>query len=130
MADGEEGPPAQQARGVGVRVEIGDVGDVVALLLHPEGQRKLPEQELAGALRERRIEDLPVLAIGPIEADGHAGPGVPVVRRRAVIVERPQVRPAIVRRPGRVRALEQKVALPLIADDEDDIALQLLALRL
>src|SRR5262249_39464455 len=42
--------------------------------------------------------------------------------------ERPVIRPAIVGGPGRVAALEQKVAGPVVPDDEDDIALQLLAL--
>ena len=58
----------QQPLGVGVRVDVADVGDVVALLLHPEGQRKLPEQKLARALRQRRVDDLAILAVGPVPA--------------------------------------------------------------
>ena len=106
-----ETPFREQPAGIGVRVEVRDVRHVVAVLLHPKRQRKLPQQELAGALRQRRVEDLPVLAVRPVEADPHTWARVPVVRRRAVVVQRPQVGPAVVRRPRRVRALKQKIAL-------------------
>ena len=74
VADGQQRLGPQQARGVGVGVDVADVGDVVAVLLHPEGERELPEQEFAGALRERGVENLAVLAVGPVAAQ-RARPG-------------------------------------------------------
>ena len=130
MADGEEAFRPQQAFAVGMGVHVADIGNVVTCLLHPEGQRELPQQKLARALRQRRIDDLPVFAIGPIPAGADTGAGVPVVgaRRRAVIVQRPGAGPAIVRRPRRIAALKEKIACPVIAHDEDKITLQSLVL--
>src|SRR5439155_9899974 len=91
----------------GVRVDVRDIRYVVALLLHPKRERKFPQQKLARALRERRVETLAIAAIGPIETDRDARPRVPVVWRRAVVVERPEIRPAVVGGPGRIRALKQ-----------------------
>ena len=104
-----------------MRVEIRDVRHVVAVLLQPVGQRELPEKELAGAGRERRVEDLAVLAVGPIEA--HRDVVTPVPDVLAVVVQRELVRPAVVGLPGRVGALEQEVGAAVVAHDEDHVAL-------
>src|SRR4030095_9756869 len=127
VPDGEEHLSAREPARVGVRVHVRDVRDVVAGLLHPEGQGELPEKECTGTLGQRRVEDLPVLAVWPVEADPHTGARVPVVRRGAVVVERPEVGPAVVRRPRSVRALKEEVALAVVPDAENHVALEFLA---
>src|SRR5262249_38488135 len=67
--------------------------------------------------------------VGPVPAGADAGAGVPALRvGRAVVVERPGARPAVVGGPGRVAALEEEIAPPVVAHDEDDVALQALPL--
>ena len=126
VADREPPLGAAEAGGVGVGVDVRDVGHVVAVLLHPEGERELPEQELARADRERGVEDLAVLAVGPVEARLDVRAPVPLLL--AVVVERELAGPAVVGVPGGVGALEQEVGPAVVADDEDDVALQPLAL--
>ena len=109
-----------------MRVEIRDVGDVVAVLLHPVGEREFPEQELARADRKRRVQNLAILAVGPVEA--RLDVRAPVPHLLAVVVERILAGPAVVSVPGGVGDLEEKVGLAIVADDEDDVALELLAL--
>ena len=41
---------AHQPRTIGVCVDVGDVGNIVALLFHPERERELPEEKLSGTL--------------------------------------------------------------------------------
>src|SRR5262249_55407546 len=65
-----------------------------------------------------------ILAVGPVPTDTDAGPPVPFLL--AIVVQRPIIRPAVVGRPGRVAALEEKVAGPVVADDEDQVTLQFL----
>src|SRR5438876_635479 len=48
------------------------------------------------------------------------------MRRRAVVIERPEVGPAVVSRPGGIGTLEEKVAIPVVADDEDHVTLEFL----
>src|SRR5438128_1380633 len=48
------------------------------------------------------------------------------MRRRAVVIERPEVGPAVVSRPSGVRTLEEKVAFPVVPDDEDHVTLEFL----
>src|SRR5439155_16736421 len=48
------------------------------------------------------------------------------MRRRAVVIERPEVGPAVVSRPGGVRTLEEKVAFSVVTDDEDHVTLKFL----
>src|SRR5205823_415320 len=45
----------------------------------------------------------------------------------AVVVQRPLARPAVVSGPGGVAALKEEVASPVVANDKDDVALQLVA---
>src|SRR5262249_36109334 len=94
----------------------------------PERQRELPQQELARALRQRVVEDLHVLAVGSVEADLYARDEDLAVLA-VVGVEGVAVRPAVVRLPGVVAALEKEVGRPVVADDEDDIALIAVLLR-
>ena len=103
-------------------VAVGAVGHVVAVLLQPVGQRELERQELAGADRQRIVDDARVLrlaAVGPVEAD--VGPGALVAL--GVRVDRVVVGPAVVGLPGVVAALEEDVGRAVVADDEDDVAL-------
>src|SRR4030088_847423 len=98
MADRQPCSAAQESLAVSMRIYVADVGDVVTFLLHPVSERKLPEQKLARALRERCIDDLAVLAVWPIPAHFHPGAAVPFLV--AVVVQRPLAGPAIVRSPG------------------------------
>lgn len=66
-------------------IEIGDVGDVVALGFEPIGGGEFPKEELAGALGEWGIEDLAVFAVGTIEADEDVAAPIPF--GFAVVVE-------------------------------------------
>src|SRR5439155_17493407 len=101
--------------------------DVVALLLHPEGDRELPEEELARAGGERRIQDLAVLAVGAVVADADAGAPVPDLL--AIVVEGELARPAVVSLPGVGAALEEEVGAAPVGDDERDVALPAPVLR-
>src|SRR5690606_25171870 len=51
VADTEQTLGPQQALGIAMGIEVRDVGDVVAVLLQPERERKLPEEEIARAGR-------------------------------------------------------------------------------
>src|SRR5437588_6269422 len=110
-----------------MRIDIADIGDVIAFLLHPVGEREFPEQELARALRQWCVEDLAILAVGPVPAHAHVRSPVPNLL--AVVVKRPLAGPAVVCRPGGIAALEEKVTGAVIADNKDDVALQLFTLR-
>src|SRR5262249_25262140 len=85
-------------------------------------QRELPEEELAGALRQRIVKDLHVLAVGPVVADLDAGDEHFAVLA-VVAVEGIGVGPGVVGLPGVVAALEDEVGQPIVADNEDDVAL-------
>ena len=124
VADAQEAIGAQQTGAVEMRVGIGDVAHVIAVGLKPVHEGVLPQEELPGTDGERLVDDLAVLAIRPVEAHAHAAAPVPLVF--AVVVERKLRRPAVVGLPGVVGALEQVARLALIADDEDDVALDAL----
>src|SRR4029077_4427763 len=64
VSDRQKPSTAEQAGGIGGRIDVADIADVVSVLLHPEGEGELPEEELAGALREWCIEDLAILPVG------------------------------------------------------------------
>jgi len=113
---------AQQTGAVEMRVGIRDVAHVVAVRLEPVHEGVFPQEELPGTDGERLVDDLAVLAIRPVEAHAHAAAPVPLVL--AVVVERELGGPAVVGLPGVVGALEQVARLALIADDEDDVALE------
>ena len=103
-------------------VAVRAVGHVVAVLFEPVGERELERQELARAEGERVVDDAVVLrlaAVRPVEADVGPGP----LRPLGMGVDRVVVGPAVVGLPGVVRALEQDVGRPVVADDEDDVAL-------
>src|SRR5262249_50836738 len=104
VADRQPGLRPPQPGAVGVRVPIARVRDVVAVPLHPVGERELPQQVLARPLRQGCVHHLTVLAVGAVPADAGVGAAVPTLL--AVVVERPAVRPAVVSRPRRVAALE------------------------
>jgi hypothetical protein len=126
VADGEPSFGAEQTHAVSVRVEIGNVGNVVAFLLQPERERKFPEQKFAGAVADRPVVDRQPIkrdAVRPVEAHVIADARVPPVA--LVIIQAAPRGPAIVRLPRHVRALEEKVRLALIANDEDDVSLGL-----
>jgi len=55
MANGQKRFGPQKPLWIGVGIDVADVGDIIALLLHPESERELPKQKLAGALGKRRI---------------------------------------------------------------------------
>ena len=118
VANAEEGVAAGDLFGVQT-IAIGTVGDIVAVLFHPVGQRIFPEEKLARANRERVLENLRVLRVRSIKADGH----IHRVRAARVGIERVVIRPFVVRLPGIVAALKKEISRPLIAHDEDDIAL-------
>src|SRR5207302_8013731 len=99
-----------------------DIGNIIAFLLHPESEWKLPQQEFARALRQRSIQDLAVLAVRPVPADAHARSPVPFLL--AVVVESKLIRPPVICRPGRVAALEEEITGAVVAHDEDDVTLQ------
>ncbi len=68
------------------------------------------------------VHDLAVLAVGPVEA--HLHPATPVPFVLAVVIQRELRGPPVVGLPGVVGALEQVARLALVADDEDDVALE------
>ena len=121
VADAEEHLAPRDLRRVQA-VAVGAVGHVVAVLFQEVGQRLLEGQELAGADRQRVVDDARVLrlaAVGPVEADGHVA-GMGAAR---VGVQRMVGRPAVVGLRGVVAGLEQHVGAARVADDEDDVAL-------
>src|SRR5260370_38662945 len=85
------------------------------------GQRKLPKQELARASREPRIENLAVLAVRPIKADLNIRSPIPFLL--AIVIQSEMVGPAVVSRPGRARALEQKIGSAGMSNDAEKINL-------
>src|SRR5262249_11785120 len=105
-----------------MHVGIGAVSHIVPVPLHPEGERKFPEQVLSGALRERVIENLGVLGIGPVKADLDARSQNLAILAVAN-VERIIVWPGVVSLPGVVAALKHEVGRPVIADNQDDVTL-------
>ena len=105
-----------------MRVEVRDVSDIVAARFQPVSEREFPEKPFAGTGGKRRVENLTILSVGPVEADLHVRPPIPLVL--AVIVQGELAWPAIVRLPGRVRTLEDEISRAIVADDEDDVALQ------
>ena len=113
---------AAQPVGIAMRVEIGDVSDVVAERFHPVRERKLPEQPFARTQGQRRVEDLAIFAIWSAKADLDAAAPVPFVL--AVVIERELIGPAIVGLPRIVAALKDVVRPAIVADDENHIALQ------
>ena len=121
VADGEKAFGAEERGGIGVGIEIRDVGDVVALRLEPERDGKFPKEKFAGALGEWRVEDLAVLAVGTIEADVNIAAPIPFAF--AIVVEGELGGPAVVGVPGGVAALESEVGSAIVADDEDDVVL-------
>ena len=112
----------QQTGRVEMRVAVRDIGDVVALLLHPIGQGKFPQQPFSRPQRQRSVENLAVFAVRAIETDQHVAPPIPLAV--TIVVERELIGPAIVGLPGVIAALEQKIGLPIVAHDEDHVALQ------
>jgi hypothetical protein len=108
-----------------VGIEIGNVGDIVALRFEPKRSGKFPEEEFAGTLRERGIEDLAVFSVRTVETDEDVTAPIPFAF--AVIVEGELRRPAIVSAPGGVTALEGEISGAIVADDEDDVGLKLLS---
>ena len=122
VPDAQEAIGAQQTGAVEMRVGIREVAHVVAVCFEPVHEGVLPQEELAGTDGERLVHDLAVLAIGPVEAHAHTAAPVPLVL--AVVIQRELGGPAVVGLPGIVGALEQVARLALIADDEDDVALE------
>ena len=70
------------------------------------------------------VYNLAVLAVGPVESHAHTASPVPLAL--SIVIERGLRGPAVVGLPGVVRALEQVARLALVADDEDDVALNAL----
>ena len=121
VADADERLALQAAVGR-EHVAVRAIGHVVAVLLEPVGERELERQELAGADRERVVDDageLRLAAVGAVEAD--VGPGA--LAPLGMGVDRVVVGPAVVGLPGVVRALKEDVGRAVVADDEDDVAL-------
>jgi hypothetical protein len=100
-------------------IDVRAVGDVVAFLFEPVAQRVFPQQKLAAAHALRVVEDLHILAVGPVKAATDARR----MRRARIGVERFVHRPAVVGLPGVVAALEEDVRRAVVFDDEDDVAL-------
>src|SRR5438034_10580498 len=98
-----------------MNVGVGAVGHVQAEPFHPVSKRKLPEKELARALRKGVVEDLHVLAVRSVVAHLHAADQNFTVLA-IVGVERVIVRPLVVGLPGVVAALEKKVGGPIVAN--------------
>ncbi len=121
VTDADEGLAARELRRVET-VAVAAIGHVIAVLFEEVGQRLLERQELAGADRERVVDDSGVLrlaAVRPVEARRHLA----CMGAARVGVERFVDGPAVVCLPGIVAALEQHVGLARVADDEDDVAL-------
>src|SRR5262249_9132436 len=111
----------KKSLGVRMGIDVAEIGNIVAFFFHPERQWKFPEQELSRSLRQGRIQDLTILAVGPIPAHAHARSPVPDFL--TIIVKRPLAGPAVVRRPGSVAALEKEIASAVVSDGEYDVAL-------
>src|SRR3990172_9063789 len=109
-----------------MRVEVRDVCHVVALRLHPERQRKLPEKEFARTGRKRRVENLAVFAVRAIETDLYASSPIPLVL--AVVVKGKLIGPAVIGLPSEVADLKDKIRPSIVADDERHVALPTVAL--
>src|SRR5262249_8037828 len=122
VPDREERLAARDRFHVVMDIDIAAIGYIIAVLLHPEGEGKFPKQEFAGALRQRVVINLHVLAVGPVEADLYAGAQDDAVRS-VVGVERIAVGPLVVSLPRVVAALEQEISRAVVADDEDDVTL-------
>ena len=104
----------------GVRVGIGDVGDVVAEGFEPVNEGKLPEEKLSGADREWRVEDLTVFSVRAAVADFYAASPVP--RFFSIVVQGELRWPAVVGLPRGIAGLEDEVGGTVITDDKDGVA--------
>ena len=122
VPDGEEAACAEEAGGVAVGVEVGDVGDVAAEGFEPECEGEFPQEKFAGAGGEGGVEDLAVFSVGAVVGDLDVRPPIPV--GPAVVVEGELRGPAVVGLPRVVAALVDEVGAAIIAHDEDDVALQ------
>src|SRR6266545_4705539 len=115
VANGEKTFRPQQTLRVAVRIEVRDVSDVVTARLQPVGERKFPEEPLAGTGGKRCVQDLAVSTVRSIEADLNVRSPIPLIC--AVVVKRELARPAIVRLPGGVGTLENEVGRAIVAHD-------------
>src|SRR5687767_12836758 len=97
VADRDETFGAAEISRVSMDIEVGNIGDIVAVLLEPINHGEFPEKKFARAGGERGVEDLAIFAVGPIETDVNAGTPVPCVL--AVVVEGELAGPAIVGLP-------------------------------
>src|ERR1043166_154051 len=109
-----------------MRVEIGNVGDVHPVLFQPKRQWKLPKEPFPRPNRQRRIDNLTVLAIRAVEADRDLWPPIPWII--AIVVQGELAGPAIISLPGRVRTLKDQARIPVVAHDENNVALPAFAL--
>ncbi len=103
-------------------VAIRAVADVVAMLLEPISQGKLQRQKLPRADCQRVVHhaiELGLAGVGAIEAD--IGPRA--LPSLGMGVERIVAGPLVVGLPGVIRALKQDIGRPVVANDEDHIAL-------
>src|SRR5262249_35917165 len=72
VTDGQPALGPQQTLAVDVRVDVRDVGYVVAFLLHPEGEGEFPQQELARPVADGEIagrQPVQIDAVRAVEAD-------------------------------------------------------------
>ena len=81
MPHRDESLSAQQTLWIDVRVDIGDIGDIIPVLLQPKGQWEFPRQEFAGATGGLvLVNGMGKQAVGAIEAHcpaGYTGAGIP-----------------------------------------------------
>ena len=125
VPDGEESFRPQKSFWVRVRVEVGNVGDIITLRLQPVRDGKLPEKPFTRTRRERGVENLAIFSVRPVEADIHTRSPIPLVF--PVVIESKLIRPTIVRLPGCVGTLKNEIRAPVVAHDENHVALELLA---
>src|SRR5438046_9924135 len=85
VAYGDEAFRAQQTFRIVVRVEVREVSDIISARFQPVSEREFPEKPFAGASGKGRVENLTILSVGPVEADLHVRPPIPLVL--AVIVQ-------------------------------------------